>query len=66
LLETLVDPARFAGTCYRAAGWTELGQTTGRGRQDRGHRRHGACPKTIFLYPLAPKARRELCEEGTR
>lgn len=66
LLETLVDPARFAGTCYRAANWTELGQTTGRGRQDRDHRRHGACPKTIFLYPLTPKTRRQLCEEGAR
>ena len=66
LLETLVDPARFAGTCYRAANWAELGQTTGRGRQDRDHRRHGACPKTIFLYPLTPKARRQLCEEGAR
>lgn len=66
LLETLVDPARFAGTCYRAANWIELGQTTGRGRQDREHRRHGACPKTIFLYPLTPKAGRTLCEEGAR
>lgn len=66
LLETLVDPARFAGTCYRAAGWSEVGRTTGRGRQDRGHRRHGACPKTIFLSALTAKARQALCEEGNR
>ncbi len=60
LLETLVDPARFAGTCYRAANWIKVGQTTGRGRQDRNHQRHGACPKAIFLYPLTPQVRQEL------
>jgi len=31
LLETYVDPTRFRGTCYRAANWWLLGQTTGRG-----------------------------------
>jgi hypothetical protein len=30
-LETFVDPARFKGTCYRAANWIALGRTTGRG-----------------------------------
>lgn len=32
LLETLVDPTRFRGTCYRAANWIPVGQTAGRGR----------------------------------
>lgn len=64
LLETLVDPARFAGTCYRAANWIEAGTTTGRGRQDREHRRHNASPKTIFLLPLADNARLSLCSGG--
>ncbi|HLI82374.1 MAG TPA: Druantia anti-phage system protein DruA [Bryobacteraceae bacterium] len=31
-LETFVDPARFQGTCYRAANWRVLGHTTGRGK----------------------------------
>jgi len=31
-LETFVDPARFRGTCYRAANWIHLGVTTGRGK----------------------------------
>jgi hypothetical protein len=31
-LETFVDPARFRGTCYRAANWIVLGLTTGRGK----------------------------------
>ena len=56
LLETLVDSARFSGTCYRAANWIEAGRTTGRGRNDREHLRHGESPKTLFLYPLAKDA----------
>jgi hypothetical protein len=30
LAETFVDPNRFAGTCYRAAGWEEVGASSGR------------------------------------
>lgn len=60
LMETLVDPARFQGTCYRAANWIHLGQTTGRGRMDRGHERHGASPKDVLVYPLCRKAREKL------
>jgi hypothetical protein len=63
LLETLGDPAHFAGTCYRAANWIEVGRTTGRGRQDRDHRRHDVSPKTIFLFPLTAHARSSLCTE---
>ncbi len=35
-LETFVDPQRFRGTCYQAAGWQRLGPTRGfeRGYQD--------------------------------
>jgi hypothetical protein len=32
-LETFVDPSRFAGTCYRAANWQEIGTTQGRGHR---------------------------------
>ena len=32
-LETFVDTARFAGTCYRAANWQEIGTTAGRGHR---------------------------------
>ena len=56
LLETLVDPTRFAGGCYRAANWITLGQTTGRGRMDRHSRRLGAAPKRVLLYPLVKDA----------
>ncbi len=64
LLETLVDPARFSGTCYRAANWIEVGVTTGRGRQDRHHRRHGAQRKSVWLYPLRRDVRQRLCQGG--
>jgi hypothetical protein len=56
LVETVVDPARYAGGCYRAANWVEVGETAGRGRDDRQHRRHGARPKRVFVYPLTRDA----------
>ena len=62
LLETLVDRTRFQGTCYRAANWIRLGQTSGRGRMDRHHRRHGAAPKDVLVYPLAADAAGRLRE----
>ena len=62
LLETLVDAKRFAGTCYRAANWIPVGETSGRGRMDREHRRHGAAPKLCFLYPLTAQVRQQLRE----
>jgi hypothetical protein len=34
-LETFIDPARFKGTCYRAANWVVVGRTTGRGHNAR-------------------------------
>src|SRR5437667_377512 len=33
LVETFIEARRFRGTCYRAANFTEVGQTQGRGRQ---------------------------------
>jgi len=52
LLETLVDSQRFRGVCYRAANWILVGDTAGRGRNDRHHQRHGGAPKSVWLYPL--------------
>ena len=61
LLETLVDAARFRGTCYRAANWIHVGQTAGRGRMDREHKSHGQVVKDIYVYPLVRDARQQLC-----
>jgi Domain of unknown function (DUF4338) len=66
LLETLVDAARFRGTCYRAANWIHLGQTAGRGRMDREHEAHGEAIKDIYVYPLVRNARQRLCGILTR
>jgi hypothetical protein len=51
LLETFVDPARFHGTCYRAANWIALGKTTGRGKADHSHRPNRSA-KEVLVYPL--------------
>lgn len=60
LIETLVDTSRYSGHCYRAANWTRLGETSGRGRMDREHLRHGAATKTVLVYPLVKDAARRL------
>ncbi len=62
LLETLVDRERFHGSCYRAANWIEVGVTSGRGRMDREHQRHGQSPKRVLIYPLVGAAARRLRE----
>jgi len=62
LVETLVDSQRFQGTCYRAANWQELGLTSGRGRMDREHQRHGRARKTVLVYGLVHAASRRLRE----
>ena len=48
LLETFVQSDRFAGTSYRAANWTHVGQTQGRGKLDV-HRTHALPRKDIWL-----------------
>ena len=62
LAETFVDPARFAGTAYRAANWIELGMTSGRGGRDVLNKRKGVAPKIMFVYPLVADAVRQLRE----
>ena len=51
LVETFVDRSRYRGTCYRTANWMLLGQTQGRGRQDRLHAIQGTI-KDLWVYPL--------------
>ena len=60
LLETFVDPARFAGTCYRAAGWLALARTTGRGLARPGQR-YESTPKLLYVKPLVGDFRERLC-----
>jgi hypothetical protein len=59
LLETFVQTPRFRGTCYRAANWQYLGETTGRGKCARS--RKASLPrKAVYVYPLAADFRTAL------
>ena len=56
-LETFVERDRFQGTCYRAANWHCVGETTGRSRQDR--RQELSVPvKDIYLFSVKPDGKR--------
>ena len=60
LLETFVEVERFRGTCYKAANWTCVGMTKGRGKLD--VKNEYAKPvKSIWLLPLTRDFRRVLC-----
>jgi len=64
MLETFVDPARFRGTCYRAANWRVLGETTGRGKDDLTHKPNRSI-KQVLALPLDRRFR-ELLQVETR
>jgi hypothetical protein len=55
LAESFVDPSRFNGTCYRAAGWITLGKSRGFGRNGGRYFYHGR-QKVIMVYPLVRSA----------
>ena len=61
-METFVDPAHHRGTCYRAAGWQVLGETTGRGLELRGHR-YDTSSKLIFVRALVHDFRARLLSD---
>lgn len=63
LMETFVDPSRFAGTCYRAGGWTLLGQTSGRGLARPG-RRYDSTSRLVLVKPLPEDCRPLLCGQA--
>jgi hypothetical protein len=56
-LETFVDPQRNRGTCYRAANWTALGRTTGRGHNAPHTKKPRVPVKEILGYPLSRRFR---------
>ncbi len=62
MMETFVDPAHYRGTCYRAAGWRHLGNTTGQGLRREG-REYTTTPKMLFVKPLVKDFRDQLCSE---
>lgn len=60
LLETFVETDRFKGTSYKAANWTCVGVTKGRGKLDVRHTAKKPV-KSIWLLPLRKDFRRTLC-----
>jgi hypothetical protein len=61
LLETFVDERQYAGTVYKAANWRRLGETAGRGRQDRANAcAHGK--KAVYVLALRSDWRQVLCQ----
>ena len=58
LVETFVDAAH-SGASVRAANWRLLGETAGRGRQDRGNAA-GLGRKRVYVYELVADWRRRL------
>ena len=59
LIESFVDTEYYSGTCYQAANWLTIGQTKGRGRQDR-YSESALSQKTIYMYPLESQFRKQL------
>lgn len=60
LIETFVEQNRFNGTCYKAANFEKIGETRGRGRNDKNH--NAELPiKDIYVYALKSNIRKELC-----
>lgn len=56
LLETFVDPQRFAGAVYKAANWLYVGNTKGFSRTRQGYTTKHLSPKMVFLKPLIANA----------
>lgn len=57
--ETFVDTTRHRGTCYRAANWTVLGRTQGRGKDDLTHKPNRTL-KDVLGLPLVKDFRERL------
>lgn len=51
LLETFVDSSRYAGTCYQAANWRQIGYSSGKDWTDPAQR-DDVRPKAVYVYPL--------------
>jgi len=59
-VETFVDPQRFRGTCYKAAGWERLGRTRGCQRDWQDFYTDTEHPKEIWVRALSSSALEQL------
>ena len=65
LAETFVDPEGYKGTCYRAAGWQNLGRTAGFERVSRDFYLDNERPKLLWVKLLNRNARERLRDPST-
>jgi len=56
MVESFVDPARFKGTCYRAANFQLIGQSAGSGKAGHTYVYHGVI-KEVYVYVIEPRFR---------
>jgi len=56
LAETFVDPERYQGSCYRAAGWQQAGRSAGYSRFGSDYYQSNSHPKDLWLKLLKPDA----------
>lgn len=56
LIETFVDTAKYQGTCYRAANWLAIGETSGKDWKKTENNKDGTI-KHLFVFPLTPHFR---------
>jgi hypothetical protein len=63
MVESFVDPVHFSGTCYKAAGWEQVGFTRGFRRDGREFYCRDSHPKQIWLKALHTQARQWLRAE---
>jgi hypothetical protein len=59
LLESFVDRPQHSGTCFQAANWECVGQSKGRGRNDRTSQ-FPETIKDIYVYPLVEEFRQRM------
>jgi len=59
-LETFVDTDLFQGTCYKAANWIFLGNTSGRGKYNK-TKKQMTTIKAMYGLPLVKDFRQKLC-----
>ena len=57
LVETFVDPDKFAGTVYKAANWLYIGDTKGFRRKNGGYTQKVGNPKMMFVKTLHKNAK---------
>ena len=58
LAKTFVDIEAYAGTCYKASSWIELGKTKGFERAGTDYYEPHGRPKRLFIRPLHSKAKK--------